>query len=75
MATSGEPRACPFCGAGHDIASFGMPGGAFDGIKFVPCPKVPSGFVYEDREFDRGPRGALHRLVERPQDAPTKDDE
>jgi hypothetical protein len=40
----------------------GQPGSAFAGIEFKVCPKLPPDHIYEDREFESGPRGVLHKL-------------
>ena len=36
--------------------------GGLYGISSQWCSRIPFGFVYEDREFETGPRGALHRI-------------
>lgn len=54
--------ACPFCGAVHPPGPVGIAGGPFAGIEFKVCPEIPDDCIYEDREFETGPRGALHRL-------------
>lgn len=56
---------CPFCGDVHEPGPIGVQGGAFAGVQFKVCPAVPPNCFYEDREFENGPRGALHLLGER----------
>lgn len=53
---------CKFCGEDHGPGPVGIEGGAFAGIEFKVCPKLPPDHIYEDREFDTGPRGALHKI-------------
>lgn len=56
---SGE---CPLCGEAHEPGPEGIASGPFAGIRFQTCPEIPENCVYEDREYEKGPRGALHLL-------------
>jgi hypothetical protein len=51
---------CPFCGEEHEPGPVGEPGTLFAGIEIKTCPKLPAESMYEDREYESGPRGALH---------------
>lgn len=53
---------CHFCNEEHEPGPVGIEGGAFAGVQFKVCPAIPPDLIYEDREFETGPRGALHRL-------------
>jgi hypothetical protein len=53
---------CPFCGEIHERGPVGEVGTAFEGIEFKVCPAIPEGFIYNDHEYERGPRGQLLRL-------------
>lgn len=57
-----EPERCAFCGEQHGPGPVGEPGTAFAGIEFKVCPKLPPDYIYEDREYDAGPPGALHHI-------------
>lgn len=53
---------CIFCGEEHEPGPVGLEGTLFSGIEFKACPNIPSDCIYEDREYETGPRGALHHL-------------
>jgi hypothetical protein len=63
---------CAFCGENHGPGPVGLPGTVFAGIEFKVCPKLPEDHFYEDREYGRGPRGALHRIE--PERPPVEDE-
>lgn len=53
---------CPVCGEEHEDEPVGQPGTWLEGIALKLCPQIPEDCIYEDREYDSGPRGALHKL-------------
>jgi hypothetical protein len=54
---------CPFCGEDHGPQPVGEPEGPFCGLVFPVCPRIPPDHLYEDRQFEIGPRGLLHRII------------
>jgi hypothetical protein len=63
LEAAGDIERCAVCGRLHEPGTKGRMDGPFPGIEFKACPNIPEGHIYEDREFDSGPRGALHRLT------------
>lgn len=59
-----DGRPCPFCGDVHPPGPVGEPFSWLEGVELKVCPKVPEGFIYNDHEYRRGPRGQLLRLGE-----------
>lgn len=59
---SNQDRPCPFCGETHPVSAVGIAGGPFAGIEFRACPNIPEGFVYNDHEYESGPRGQMFRI-------------
>ena len=51
---------CLVCGEDH-----GALGTLYAGIEIQACPKLPEDTLYEDREFEHGPRGVLHLLAQK----------
>lgn len=48
---------CPVCGKNHGSETV-----VIWGIEVKTCPTLPLNFFHEDREFESGPPGALHKL-------------
>lgn len=59
----GEP--CAFCGCVHPPGPVGDVSTFFASIeiKIKCCPNLPPTCIYVDQEYERGPRGALFRVV------------
>lgn len=62
LEAAGDIERCRFCGGLHEPGPVGQPNSAFPGIEFKVCPKVPEGHIYNDHEYESGPRGQLLRI-------------
>lgn len=58
------PRpACPVCGKHH----VNKVEGDYDTMPdLYVCPSIPEGMIWADTEHEKGPRGSLYRMEEKP---------
>jgi hypothetical protein len=54
---------CVVCGEDHGPGPIGFEGGAFAGIEFQACSRLPEDSIYVDQQYASGPRGALLLLA------------